>query len=198
MVKYKKTVRERRWDTMPEALNILPICFRIEVIEYNKVYHRLPFYDVVIRSPLNIDEVDAKILKKILLDARLSYRSIADQIGVSAPTVLSRINRLQSHQIIKSYSAIVDHEKLGYDLTAIIEVTAHKGKIVEVERAISKFPNVCTVYDITGLTDMIIIAKFRNRKELSHFVKRELALPAIERTNSHMVLITVKEDFRFL
>ncbi len=147
---------------------------------------------------MNIDEIDTKILKKVLLDARLSYRGIADQIGVSAPTVLSRINRLQDRQIIKSYSAIVDHEKLGYDLTAIIEVTAHKGKVIEVEKAISKFPNVCAVYDITGLTDMIIVAKFRNRKELSQFVKRELALQAIERTNSHMVLITVKEDFRFL
>ena len=147
---------------------------------------------------MNIDEIDAKILKKVLVDARLSYRGIAEQIGVSAPTVLSRINRLQEHQIIKSYSAVVDHEKLGYDLTAIIEVTAHKGKIVEVEKAISKFPNVCAVYDITGLTDMIIVAKFRNRKELSQFVKKELALSAIERTNSHMVLVTVKEDFRFL
>jgi DNA-binding Lrp family transcriptional regulator len=146
---------------------------------------------------LGVDEIDSKILKRVLADARLSYRKIAEQIGVSAPTILSRINKLQHHRIIKSYSAIVDHEKLGYDLTAIIEVIAQKGKIVEVERAMSKFPNVCAVYDITGLTDMIIIAKFRNRRELSNFVKRDLALPSIERTNSHMVLVTVKEDFSF-
>ena len=43
---------------------------------------------------------------------------------------------------------------------------------------------------------MIIIAKFRNRKEFSDFVKKDLALPYIERTNSHVVLVTVKEDFR--
>ncbi|MGH9966117.1 MAG: AsnC family protein, partial [Nitrososphaeraceae archaeon] len=48
---------------------------------------------------MNIDKTDTKILKKILVDARLSYRNIADQIGVSAPTVLSRINKLQYHQI---------------------------------------------------------------------------------------------------
>lgn len=89
------------------------------------------------------------------------------------------------------------HEKSGYDLTAIIEVTAQKGKIAEVERAMSKFPNVCAVYDITGLTDMVIIAKFRNRRELGNFVKRDLALASIERTNSHMVLVTVKENFSF-
>jgi len=144
-----------------------------------------------------MDETDIKILHQILSDGRSSYRKIAEQIGVSPPTVLNRIQKLETNRVIKSYSAILDHEKLGYDLTAIIEVTAVKGKITEVEKHISKFPNVCAVYDITGLTDMLIVAKFRNRRELSDFVKRDLALPFVERTNSHMVLVTVKEDFRF-
>jgi DNA-binding Lrp family transcriptional regulator len=145
-----------------------------------------------------MDETDVKILKQVLSDARLSYRKIAEEIGVSPPTVLTRIRRLENNHIIKSYSAVLDHEKLGYDLTAIIELTAVKGKITEVERHISRFPNVCAVYDITGLTDMIIVAKFRNRKDLSDFVKKDLSLPFVDRTNSHIVLVTVKEDFRFL
>jgi DNA-binding Lrp family transcriptional regulator len=145
-----------------------------------------------------MDETDVKILKQVLSDARLSYRKIAEEIGVSPPTVLTRIQRLENNRIIKSYSAVLDHEKLGYDLTAIIELTAVKGKITEVEKHISKFPNVCAVYDITGLTDMIIVAKFRNRKDLSDFVKKDLSLPFVDRTNSHIVLVTVKEDFRFL
>jgi DNA-binding Lrp family transcriptional regulator len=144
-----------------------------------------------------MDETDTKILHQILSDGRSSYRKIAEQIGVSPPTVLNRIQKLENNHIIKSYSAVLDHEKLGYDLTAIIEVTAVKGKITEVEKHISKFANVCAVYDITGLTDMVIVAKFRNRRELSDFVKKDLALPFVERTNSHMVLVTVKEDFRF-
>jgi DNA-binding Lrp family transcriptional regulator len=145
-----------------------------------------------------MDETDVKILKKVLSDARLSYRKIAEEIGVSPPTVLTRMQRLESNHIIKSYSAVLDHEKLGYDLTAIIELTAVKGKITEVEKHISRFPNVCAVYYITGLTDMIIVAKFRNRKDLSDFVKKDLSLPFVDRTNSHIVLVTVKEDFRFL
>ena len=123
-----------------------------------------------------MDETDVKILEQVLSDARLSYRKISEEIGVSPPTVLTRMQRLENNHIIKSYSAVLDHEKLGYDLTAIIEVTAVKGKITEVERHISRFPNVCAVYDITGLTDMIIVAKFRNRKDLSDFVKKDLSL----------------------
>ncbi len=146
----------------------------------------------------SLDETDVRILKKMLIDARMSYRRIAEEIGVSPPTVLARVEKLEKDRIIKSYSAMLDHEKLGYDLTAIIEITAAKGKIVDIEKQIAKFPNVCAVYDITGLTDMIIIAKFKNRAELSKFVKKDLSLPYIDRTNTHVVLITVKEDFRFV
>jgi DNA-binding Lrp family transcriptional regulator len=145
-----------------------------------------------------MDETDVKILKKLLSDARMSYRKVAEEIGVSPPTVLARVEKLESDGIIRSYSTLIDHEKLGYDLTAIIEITATKGKIVDLERQIAKFPNVCAVYDITGLTDMVVVAKFKNRKELSNFVKKDISLPYVERTNTHVVLITVKEDFRFV
>lgn len=149
-------------------------------------------------NTLALDEIDIRILKKLVSDARLSYRSIAEQIGVSPPTVLARVEKLEKSKIIKSYSALFDHEKLGYDLTAIIEVIAIKNKIVEVEKVLSKYENVCAIYDITGLTDMIIVAKFRNRKELSNFVKKELSIPSVQRTNTHLVFITVKEDFKLL
>ena len=146
----------------------------------------------------NMDETDVKILRKLTSDARASYRKIAESIGVSPPTVLSRVQNLEKDGIIKSYAALPDHERLGYDLTAVIEITAAKGKIVEIEKQIAKFPNVCVVYDITGLTDMIVIAKFKNRRHLSNFVKKDLSFPYVERTNIHIVLITVKEDFRFV
>jgi DNA-binding Lrp family transcriptional regulator len=167
---------------------------------FNNKSPRITFICLLVNSCyiFHMDETDIKILKQVLSDARLSYRKIAEEIGVSPPTVLTRMQRLENNRIIKSYSAVLDHEKLGYDLTAIIELTAVKGKITEVERHISRFPNVCAVYDITGLTDMIIVAKFRNRKDLSDFVKKDLSLPFVDRTNSHIVLVTVKEDFRFL
>ena len=67
---------------------------------------------------------------------------------------------------------------------------------METEKELAKIPNVCAVYDITGQTDAMVIAKFKSRRSLSDFTKRLLAMPFIERTNTHMVLTTVKEDFR--
>jgi len=144
-----------------------------------------------------LDETDFKILGVLLEDARLSSRQIADRIGVSVGTVLSRIRRMENEGIIKGYSAVVDHEKLGYELTVVTEVTVAKGKLLDVEREVAKIPNVCCVYDVTGLTDAIVVAKFKSRKDLSDFTKWLLSLPYVERTNTHLVLTTVKEDFRF-
>jgi len=145
-----------------------------------------------------LNEVDMKILKALTLDARLSSRQLAKQCGISTSTALSRVKKLEEEGIIKGYSALVDHEKLGYALTVVTEITVSKGRLLEVESEIAKLPNVCCVYDVTGLIDAIVIAKFKNREELSKFAKRLLAMPYVERTNTHVVLTTIKEDFRLV
>ena len=145
-----------------------------------------------------LNETDMKILQVLLEDARFSSRQIAKRVGVSVGTVLSRIKRMEEDGLIKGYSVLMDHEKLGFELTVVMEITVSKGRLVEMENEIAKISNVCSVYDVTGLTDAFIIAKFKSREELGKFTKRLLALPYIERTNTHVVLTTVKEDFRLL
>jgi DNA-binding Lrp family transcriptional regulator len=147
---------------------------------------------------MNLNETDVRILKGLLEDARFSSRHIAKNVGVSVGTVLSRIKKMEDDGIIKGYSALLDHEKLGYELTVVTEITVSKGRLTETESEIAKISNVCGVYDVTGLTDAIIIAKFRSREELGRFTKTLLALPYIERTNTHVVLKTVKENFRLI
>jgi len=147
---------------------------------------------------MHLDETDVKILKALTLDARLSSRQIAKQCGVSIGTVLSRIKRMENEGIIQGYSALLDHEKLGYELTVVSEITVSKGRLLEVENEIARLPNVCCVYDVTGLIDAIIVAKFKNREELGKFTKRLLAIPFVERTNTHVVLTSIKEDFRII
>jgi len=145
-----------------------------------------------------VDRTDVRILEVLISDARLSYRQIGKRVGVSAATAMTRVRRLEQEGIIKRYSAMFDHEKLGYELTVITEITVSKGKLLEMEKEIAKLPCVCAVYDITGLTDAMVIAKFKNRQDLSAFTKSLLVMPFVERTNTHVVLTTVKEDFRLV
>ena len=145
-----------------------------------------------------MDKIDEKILKNLLVDARLSARQLSLKLGMSTVTVLSRIKKLEKEKIIKGYTSLLDHEKLGYDLTAVIEIIAKKDKIVEVEDELSAIENVCAVYDVTGNTDTLIIAKFKGREDLSKFVKNLSSIPNVENTITHVVLNTVKEDFRLI
>ncbi len=145
---------------------------------------------------MQLDESDERILKHLLVDARQSARQLALKLGMSTVTVLSRIKKLEKEKIIQRYTAIIDHEKIGYSLTAIIEIIAENDKVMDIEEEISRFENVCGVYDITGSTDTIVIAKFKERNELSEFVKGLAAIPNVKNTITHVVLNTTKEDFR--
>ena len=147
---------------------------------------------------MNLDKTDSKILKNLLVDARQSSRHLALKLGMSTVTILSRIKKLEKQKIIKGFTTLVDHEKLGYDLTAIIEIIAKKDKMVEIENFLSNIENVCAVYDVTGSTDTVLIAKFKGRNELSKFVKNISSKPNIDNTITHVVLNTVKEDFRLI
>jgi len=145
-----------------------------------------------------LDEIDRRLLRELLIDSKRSYRELARSIGVSTATVINRVQRLESSGVIKGYTIIIDHERLGFELTVVTEITVSKGRLIEVEEEVSKLPNVCAVYDVTGLTDAMVVAKFRSRRDLSKFTKGLLAMPYVERTNTHVVLTTVKEDFRML
>jgi len=131
-------------------------------------------------------------------DSRQSYREMARKIGVSPGTVVSRIRDMEEKGIIEKYSAKLNYEKLGYDLTVITEVTVSNGMIVEVGHEITKLREACAIYNVTGDADVMVLAKFKNRNELSNFTKRVLKLPNVERTKTHLVLITLKEDFNIL
>lgn len=94
------------------------------------------------------------------------------------------------------YTAILNPQKLGYDVVAIIEIIVSKGKLLDVEEELAKNSNVYAVYDVTGTSDAIIIVRFQRREDLSKFVKSILAMEYVERTITHVALGTMKEDPR--
>jgi len=146
----------------------------------------------------NLDEIDKKLLREMLKDSNRSQRELAKAVGVSTATAINHITRLESAGVIKNYTLMLDWERLGYELTVIVEIKIARGKLLEVQQAISKLPYVCGVYDVTGEIDSMVVAKFKNRQELSEFPKALLSMPDIESTNTHVVLNTVKEDFRMI
>jgi Lrp/AsnC family transcriptional regulator for asnA, asnC and gidA len=141
-----------------------------------------------------MDDLDLKIIKELQKDGRASFRDIAEKISVSEGTVYNRVNKLLESKVIKRFLPEIDYSKIGYDLTVLIGVITEGGKLTDIERRITESPNVNAVYDVTGEYDAIIVAQFRTREELNDFVKNLLSIPGVKRTNTMLVLNTMKEE----
>jgi DNA-binding Lrp family transcriptional regulator len=141
------------------------------------------------------DDISSRVLEEYLRDSRQSIREVARKVGVSSGTVASRLKEMEDSGIIRRYSAILDYEKLGYELTAITEVTVSDGKMIDVCEEVAKMSQATGVYNVTGDADIMIVGKFKTRKELSDFTKKLLTVPHVLRTKTHLVLNTMKEDF---
>lgn len=143
---------------------------------------------------VKLDETDKKILKIINEDVRTSYRQISRDLDISVGTVHNRIDKMVKNGVIKKFSPVIDHRKLGYVLTSIIGVRVKGGKLENWENKISYNKNVVGIYDVTGEYDAFLIAKFQDTDELDSFIKEILKEPGVERTYTQTVLNVVKED----
>ncbi len=143
-----------------------------------------------------MDELDRKILNLLQKNARLSYREIARELRVAVGTVYNRIKRMEEGGILLGFASVLDYEKLGFGLTAVIGVKAQGRRIVEIEREIAKSKRVMLVYDTTGEYDIFVVAKFRDRADMNSFVKWLLSLEGVEKTNTSVAMQVVKEDMR--
>jgi DNA-binding Lrp family transcriptional regulator len=145
-----------------------------------------------------MDELDYQILEKLNENARRSYREIARELKVSLSTISNRVKKLEDEKVIERYIPLINQEKIGFDLTAVINVKISRGKLIEVQEKISKDKHVSGVFDITGDWDSLIIAHFKDRRDLNGFIKGVLAMDNVEKTNTQIVLNIVKNEKRTL
>ncbi len=142
---------------------------------------------------MDIDSLDQAILNALLDNSRLSLRQIAARVHSSVATVMHRLRKLEQEKVVTGYSAQVDYDALGYEFDALIDVSVSKGKLLQVEQKIAVHPNVYAVYDITGASDVTVMARFKTRKGLDDFLKKIQAYDFVEDTQTHLILRVIKD-----
>jgi DNA-binding Lrp family transcriptional regulator len=143
-----------------------------------------------------MDKLDIDIICSLNENSRKSYRTLAKELRVSISTISNRLKKLQKDGIIENYIPVINREKIGFDLTAAINIKITHGKLLEVQKEISRDSQVSGVYDITGDWDSLIIAHFKDRRDLNNFIKKILSMDFVERSNTQMVLNVVKDEKR--
>lgn len=143
---------------------------------------------------MELSELDKKIINVLLEDSRQSYRQIAKKVKSSVATVMNHIKKLESEKVIKGYTADINYEKAGYDVSVIIDIRINKGKLIQVEKKISTHPNVSVVYDHTGTFDASLIARFKSTRAMDNFLKEIQSYDFVERTETRLILATLSEQ----
>jgi DNA-binding Lrp family transcriptional regulator len=143
-----------------------------------------------------IDELERKVLRALNANARKSFREVAREVGSSVTAVCHKVKRLEESGAIRGYIPVLDPVRLGFDLIAIIALRISKGRLLETQQKIAGEACLSAVYDVTGEWDSLLVGHFRDRAELNDFIKRLLSLPHVDRSVTHIVLNTVKEERR--
>jgi len=106
---------------------------------------------------------------------------------------MNRMKCLEKDRIIKSYTAELDYDKIGYDICAIIDIRVPHRQDPSVDRKIRNHPNVVNAFNMTGDFDITILARFKTRQELDEFIKWLQSFDVVYRSQTKLILNTVKE-----
>src|SRR5690606_26691436 len=101
---------------------------------------------------------------------------------VSIGTIHNRMEKLTKNGVIQKFAPVIDHSKLGYNLTTIIGVRVKGGVLENWEGRTAYHKNVLCMYDVTGEFDAILVARFKDTSELDNFIKSLLKEPDVQRT----------------
>lgn len=145
-----------------------------------------------------MDAINRKILKLLDMNARMEVEDIAVVTDIEADEVRKRIADLEKDGVICGYKSVIDWEKVDTDsVSAIIElkVTPKAGfGFEEVAARVAKYPEVESVYLMSGAYDLNVVVKGKTFHEVSNFVSRELAtIDSVTSTGTQFVMRRYKE-----
>ena len=146
------------------------------------------------RDQRGLDEIDRNILEVLQGDCKVALAKVGEQVGLSAPSIVERVRKLENEGFIKGYHARLDARRLGLDVTAFISVwTTHARAIKEFEGHLKDFEDVLECHHVTGDPTLLLKVKTRNTDSLERLISAVRSLPGVERTETNVVLSTLVE-----
>ena len=141
-----------------------------------------------------LDELDEKILKLIIGNARIPFLEVARICNVSGAAIHQRIQRLTALGVIKGSEFIVDNTKVGYDTCAYVGIFLNSpGQFPSVTEALKNIPEVVECHYTTGQYDLFIKIYAKNNQHLLSIIHNKLQTLGLARTKT---IISFKEAFK--
>ncbi|MGH3975203.1 MAG: Lrp/AsnC family transcriptional regulator [Pseudonocardiaceae bacterium] len=141
-----------------------------------------------------MDLLDYQIVAQLIANARSSYTQIGNIVGLSAPAVKRRVDKLLDAGVLRGFTAVVDPGALGWGTEAFVEVHC-RGNVSpsRLRTDLIPLPEVVAAYTVSGAADAIVHLRAGSIAHLETVLERLRAVAFVDRTVSTMVLSTLLE-----
>lgn len=150
------------------------------------------------RRPVTLDATDWKILRELQQQGRLTNVELASRVGLSPPPCLRRVQALEKAGIIAGYRALLDGDKLGFDVSMFAFVGLARqaeAELTAFAARAAQWPLVREAYAISGEADFLLKCTARDLSQLQDFIIRELtAAPNVEHVKTTLILRVAKYE----
>lgn len=139
---------------------------------------------------LALDATDLAILRLLAIDARVSLRSIARELGMSPPAITDRVARLEGLGVIRGYRAEIDRALLGFPLVVYVGIVSVQGSDqTQVVERLREAPEVEDVRLVTGPKDLLVRLRLRDTGHLRDVLFDKIwSVPGVDRTETFVSL----------
>jgi Lrp/AsnC family transcriptional regulator, leucine-responsive regulatory protein len=122
-----------------------------------------------------LDDVNVQLLRELLADPRLPVSELARRVGMSAPAVKERVQRLEAAGVIAAYRTELDPRRLGFAVTAFVRIRPVPGGLPKIAELARELPAVTECYRITGEDCFIAKVHAESIEQLEGSLDRFLA-----------------------
>ena len=141
-----------------------------------------------------LDAIDLAIIERLQADAKMPLAKLGEIVGLSAPTVLDRVRKLENSGVIKGYAAIVDARAVGLDVTAFVGVALnYPNHIDAIKQWVDSEPQVLECHHITGAATLLIKVRCLTTEALENLISTMRLDLGAEKTETMVVLSTTAE-----
>ncbi|MBY8884248.1 MULTISPECIES: Lrp/AsnC family transcriptional regulator [Streptomycetaceae] len=138
---------------------------------------------------MSLNDLDERIVHALAEDARRSYADIGAEVGLSAPAVKRRVDRLLATGAITGFTVRVDPAALGWETEAFVEIYCrHKTSPEAIKRGLERYPEVAAASTVTGEADAVVQIYAEDVRHFERVLERIAGEPFVERTKSVLVL----------
>lgn len=142
-----------------------------------------------------MDKTDEKILSALVENSRMPISKISKKTDIPDSTISNRIKKLEKNGVIEKYTTILDPEKVGINVSAIIIIQTETEKHENVEKELPKLKEVTDVYTVSGEYDILIKLWAHTLDELNDIINSEIrTIDGIEELRELIVMDVLKEE----